>query len=86
MRNDLASDVMTRTTLNIDQTVLRGVRRLASSEGKTLAQVVSELLAMALAAQKRHTPADKLSWKTKSMRARVDLEDKEAVYAALERG
>lgn len=77
---------MSRTTINIDQTVLRQVRRLAHSEGKTLTQVVSELLAIALASQDRGVPVSELSWKAKPMRARIDLADKEAVYEALERG
>lgn len=77
---------MSRTTINIDPTVLRHVRRLARSQGKTLAQVVSELLAIALASQDRGAPVGELSWKAKPMRARIDLGDKEAVYEALERG
>lgn len=77
---------MSRTTVDIDRNVLREVRRLANAEGKTLAQVVSELLAAALATQKKGASVVELSWKAKSMRARVDLEDKEAVYEALERG
>lgn len=77
---------MARTTINIDPSVLRQVRRLARSQGKTLAQLVSELLAIALASHDRDAPMSELSWKAKPMRARVDLEDKEAVYEALERG
>lgn len=85
MRNKIASRIISRTTINIDPTVLRHVRRLARSQGKTLAQVVSELLAIALASH-RDVPAGELSWKVKPMGARVDLEDKEAVYEALEGG
>lgn len=76
---------MSRTTINIDPTVLQQVKRLARSQGKTLTQVVSELLAIALASHGRDAPASELSWKAKPMRPRVDLEDKEAVYEALER-
>lgn len=76
---------MPRTTINIDATVLRHVRRLARAQGKTLAQVVSELLAIALS-RNRDAPVTELSWNSKPMRARIDLEDKEAVYEALERG
>lgn len=77
---------MSRTTISIDPTVLRHVRRLARSQGKTLAQVVSELLAIALATHDRDAPVSELSWNAKPMRARVDLEDREAVYEALDRG
>lgn len=76
---------MSRTTINIDPTVLRQVRRLARSQGKTLAQVVSELLAIALGTYNRAAPVSELPWNAKAMRARVDLEDKEAVQEALER-
>lgn len=85
MRDKIASRIISRTTINIDPTVLRHVRRLARSQGKTLAQVVSELLAIALASY-RDVPVGELSWKAKPMGARVDLEDKEAVYEALEGG
>lgn len=85
MRDKLASIIMSRTTINIDPTVLRQVKRLARSQGKTLTQVVSELLAIALANPNRGAPFSELSWNAKPMRARVDLEDKEALYDVLER-
>ena len=37
-----------RTTLNIDDTVLRALKRLQKKEKKPLGQLVSELLALAL--------------------------------------
>lgn len=86
MHSALASSIMPRTTLDIDKTVLTQVKRLARAQGKTLARVVSELLAIALFDQSRGARPGKLSWKAKPMRARVDLEDKEAVHEALERG
>jgi macrodomain Ter protein organizer (MatP/YcbG family) len=74
---------MTRTTIDIDAAVLRRLKARKQREGKTLGQLVSELLAAALretdVAAKRE-----LSWTTRSMHARVDLEDKEAVRRALE--
>lgn len=76
---------MTRTTLDIDQAVLRELRRRQRREGKSLGQLVSELLASALAREREEVPAT-LRWTAKPMRARVDLEDKEAVRRALEGG
>jgi hypothetical protein len=73
---------MTRTTLDIDDAVLRELRRLQRREGKSLGQLVSELLASALA-RERDEPAP-LRWTARRMGARVDLEDKEAVRRALE--
>ena len=74
---------MTRTTIDIDAAVLRELKRRQQREGKTLGDLVSELLAGALAAEQGPTPAP-FSWTSKTMRARVDLEDAEAVRLALE--
>ena len=74
---------MTRTTIDIDASVLRRLRPRARREGKTLGRLVSELLAVAL---REAEPASRgeLEWTSRSMGARVDLEDKEAVRRALE--
>lgn len=76
---------MPRTTVDIDASVLRQVKRLARTQGKSITQVVSELLAAALEEHERPVPPRKLTWRAKAMRARVDLEDKDAVRAALDR-
>jgi hypothetical protein len=74
---------MTRTTIDIDPTVLRELKLRKQREGKTLGRLVSELLARALrteeALEKRN-----LEWTSKRMGARVDLEDKEALRRALD--
>jgi len=74
---------MPRTTVNLDASVLRALRRRAAEEGRSLGDVISEILAPALAADKRkETPP--LRWHTAPMGPpRVDLEDKEAVRLAL---
>jgi hypothetical protein len=73
---------MARTTIDIDAAVLRRLKERKRREGKTLGQLVSELLAGAL----RETDATprELDWTARPMGARVDLEDKEAVRRALE--
>ena len=73
---------MPRTTIDIDAGVLRELKRRQRREGKTLGQLVSELLAVSLRRGER--PADGLRWTARPMGARVDLEDKEAVRRALE--
>ena len=73
---------MPRTTIDIDAAVLRELERRKQREGKTLGRLVSELLAAALARQEEPTP--KLEWYSQPMRARVDLEDKEAVQRTLD--
>jgi hypothetical protein len=73
---------MPRTTIDIDAGVLRELKRRQRREGKTLGQLVSELLAVSLREAKEQ--ARGLQWKARPMGARVDLEDKEAVRRALD--
>lgn len=75
---------MPRTTLNIDATVLRELKRRGEREGKTLGDLASELLARALADEGMDQPARPLRLHTKAMRARVDLEDRDAVQRVLD--
>lgn len=77
---------MARTTLNLDTPLLEELKKLQLREGKTLGDLVSELVAEALArrASGKKGSARRLSWTTKPMGARVDLSDKEAVYAILD--
>jgi hypothetical protein len=74
-----------RTTLDIDDPILREIRALHEQEGRSMGAVVSELLADALArrraAKRSATP---FAWVARPMRARVDLTDKEALYQALD--
>lgn len=75
---------MTRTTLDLDPTVLRELKQRARQEGKSLGDLVSEIVAPALAgrAPKRRQP---IRWQTARMGpALIDLEDREAVRKALE--
>src|SRR5437879_2638424 len=48
VRCDLASCIMPRTTLDLDFSVLRELRRRGDQEGKSMGRVASELLAVAL--------------------------------------
>ncbi len=74
---------MPRTTLDLDRTVLAELKRRGRREGKSAGRLASELLADALAPRE---PAQRqpLDWTAKTMSARVDLEDKEALSAALD--
>jgi hypothetical protein len=74
---------MTRTTIDIDPAVMRQLKELKGREGKTLGRLVSELLAVAL--RREQEPSTRsFQWTSRPMRARVDLDDKEAVRRALE--
>lgn len=74
---------MTRTTIDIDAAVLRELKRRQKRAGKTLGQLVSELLAGALDREGEPGPVP-FRWTSRVMGTRVDLEDKEAVRRAIE--
>lgn len=75
---------MPRTTVNIDAVVLRELKRRQKAEGKPLGLLMSELLARALSKQEEDQELPSFHWSSRPMRARVDLEDKDALYAALD--
>lgn len=72
-----------RTTIDLDADILRALKQRRREEGKTLGQLVSELLAQALAVPSR--PKVDIRWATSDLRPRVDLDDKEAVWVFLDR-
>jgi len=78
---------MTRTTIDIDAPVLKDLKRRQKFERKSLGRLVSEMLAESLAHYEGQKPAPPaIRWLSKPMCARVNLADKEAVYAAMEEG
>lgn len=75
---------MPRTTLNLDAFVLRKVKRRARDQGKSVGDIISELLASALAQRHRRGRHPVFRWRTARMGpAKTDLEDKEAIRRAL---
>ena len=85
MRDVIASRIM-RTTIDLDASVVRQLKQRSRRTGKSMGQIASELLARSLHdADKRATAAPRLSWIIRDLGLpRIDLEDKEAVRAALE--
>lgn len=76
---------MARTTIDIDRPVLEELKRMQKREGKTLGRLVSDLLARALADRAARTSEPKpIQWVSKDMKPRVDIEDKEALWRALD--
>jgi hypothetical protein len=76
---------MPRTTLDLDASILEQLRRRASSEHKSMGQVASERLAVALA-ERTTTQTLRLRWPSKRMgKPRVDLQDKDALWRALDK-
>jgi hypothetical protein len=77
---------MPRTTLNLDAPILRDLRRLQKREGKSLGRLVSDLLAQALRhGRSDQTPGPEFHWHSQPLGSRVDLGDKEAIRALLDR-
>jgi len=83
MSENIASSIM-RTTLDIDDPVLKEVKVIHEREGRSMGAVVSELLAEALARRRSSRARPSFRWTSRDMNALVDLSDKEAVYAALD--
>lgn len=73
-----------RTTLDLDDSVLRQLKERQLLEKKSLGQLASELLAMALGQTEERAGASPLSWNVQPMMARVDLEDRDAVHRILD--
>ncbi len=70
--------------MNLDASVLRELKRRAADEGKSLGEVISEIVAPALSQKGRTVAPSKLRWHSSPMGPpKVDLEDKEAVRKAL---
>jgi hypothetical protein len=74
-----------RTTVDIETPVLKDLRELQRREGGTLGQLVSRLLAEALARRPKKPVAPVFEWTSRPMGALVDLADKEVVYSILDR-
>jgi hypothetical protein len=77
---------MPRITLGIDSSVLKGLKVLKKTQGRSIGQIVSQLLTEALAGRRWRKEPISFKWASRSMSAMVDLEDKEALDAALDKG
>lgn len=72
--------------MDIEQPILNELREFGRMEGRSLGQVASELLAEALVGRKKNLKPDrKFAWNSRAMHARVDIADKDAVFAILDR-
>ena len=73
-----------RTTLDIDDPILREVKAIHEREGRSIGAVVSELLAEALARRRPLRARPSFRWTSRPMKPLVDITDKENVYAVLD--
>ncbi len=77
---------MPRTTLDLDSTVLEDLRHRSAAEGKSMGALASELLAGPLRGHAGSREQPPFRWRTQRLgRPRVDLEDRDAVWAVLDR-
>jgi hypothetical protein len=75
---------MTRTTLDLDASVLDQLRRRAHAERKSMGQLASERLALVLGDEEANVPTT-LSWPQLRMGApKMDLRDKDALWKLLD--
>ena len=85
--DDRRYDASMRTTITLDEGLLRRAKERAASQGKTLSDVISDSLQVLLAEQPQ--PRHKITLPTfggSGFQPGVDLEDKEALAVLLEDG
>lgn len=73
---------MPRTTVDIDASVLRELKKRQERERKTLGQLISELVAKAIESEDDTTAP--FTWVSKDLQPRVDPEDKDALWSMLD--
>lgn len=76
---------MARTTIDIDDPILKEVKAIQKKEGRSMGKIVSQLLAEALVKQKSSVKSPRFKWISRPMRSHVDLADKDEVYRILDR-
>lgn len=75
-----------RTTVNIDDPILKELKAIQQKEGKPLGRLISDLLAPALGERNRAKRSTRSAvWFSKAMGARIDLTDSEALYTAMDK-
>ena len=70
--------------MDLDDSVLRQLRKRQKREHKQLGQLASELLARALASDEVSEPLPPLRWTAKPLGLKVDLDDKDALWRILD--
>ncbi|GMV42488.1 MAG: hypothetical protein AMXMBFR64_42040 [Myxococcales bacterium] len=77
---------MTRTTVALDDRLLEEIRLRAAEQGRSMSQVVNDLLRLGLRSAAAEPPeGSSVPWRTfRCGEVLVDVSDREALYAALE--
>jgi hypothetical protein len=74
-----------RTTVDIEDAILKDLKKIQQQEGNSLGRLISNLLAQALGERKSAGGSAKPKrWIAKPMGARINLADREALYTAIE--
>lgn len=75
-----------RTTLDLDKPVLEELKAWQKRDGRTLGKLASQILAEGLRERARSRVQESskgFRWRSQPMGAKVNLQDKEAVYRAM---
>jgi hypothetical protein len=73
-----------RTTIDIDDPILRDLKRLQQREVKSLGRLMSDLPAQGLSLHRAGPAASRpFQWASQPMGARIDLRDKDALLDTL---
>ena len=76
---------MPRTTLNIDESALRKLKRKREVEGRSLGEIASEAIERGLSEGGGDpTKAAPLLWHTRDLKPRIDLSDPKTIHDLLE--
>ncbi len=74
-----------RTTIDIDDPILKDLKQLQAKVGKSMGRLVSDLLATALAeVREEHPRYQPFEWVAENMAAKVDIADREALLDAID--
>jgi len=83
MRVKIASRIM-RTTIDIDDPILRKLKAMQARDGRSLGRLVSDLLSQALTSEVKEAAPRYFAWVSSPGPLLVDLRDKDAVMSTLE--
>ena len=73
-----------RTTIDIDDPILKKIKAIQARDGRSLGRLVSDLLAQALASEVKEAAPQYFAWTASAGALRVDLADKDALHEALD--
>ena len=73
----------TKTTLNIDPTVMARLKREAARQGRTMSEMVETALRLMLRGERKRAPLPELP-AFRGGRELVDIADRDALYRAME--